>query len=173
VRAEEQTPYLTVCKRGRCLCWDGKQGSSQHHRSPGHKLIALPKAGHHGKEGKPSRWRRILGEENVPTSYLSHGHSYGCLQNAINHRITECFGLEGTFRGHPAQPPCSEQGHLHLDQVAQNPVQPGLECFQGWGIDHPAGQPVPGFHPLLWPFCSGQKGQRAVKKVSDMETKYS
>ena len=37
------------------------------------------------------------------------------------HRITECFGLEGTFRGHLAQPPCSEQGHLPLDQVALSP----------------------------------------------------
>ena len=33
----------------------------------------------------------------------------------INHRITECFVLEGTFRGHLAQIPGSEQGHLHLD----------------------------------------------------------
>jgi len=47
------------------------------------------------------------------------------------HRITECFGLEGTFRGHLAQPPCSEQGHLQPDQVAQSPVQPDLECSQG------------------------------------------
>ena len=28
-----------------------------------------------------------------------------------NHRITESFGLEGTPRGHPVQPPRSEQGH--------------------------------------------------------------
>jgi len=58
-----------------------------------------------------------------------------------NHRIRECFGLEGTFRGHLAQP--SEQGHLQPDQVAQSPVQPDLECFQGWGIDHLSEQPVP------------------------------
>ena len=51
---------------------------------------------------------------------------------AVNHRITECFGLEGTFRCHLVQPPCSEQGHLQLDQAAQSPVQPDLECFQGW-----------------------------------------
>ena len=60
----------------------------------------------------------------------------------------ECFGLEGTFRGHPAQPPCGEQGHFHLGQVAQSSVQPGLECFQGWGIKHLFGQLGPGFlHP--------------------------
>jgi len=60
--------------------------------------------------------------------------------------MTECFGLEGTFTGHPAQPPCSEQGHLQLDQAAQSPVQPGLESSQGWGIDHLPGQRGPGFH---------------------------
>jgi len=49
--------------------------------------------------------------------------------------------LEGTFRGHLAQPPCSEQGHLQLDQVAQSPIKPDLECFQGWGTSHLSGQP--------------------------------
>jgi len=61
-------------------------------------------------------------------------------------RLVECFGLEGTFRGHLAQHPRSEQGHLPLDQVAQSAVQPDLECFQGWGIDHLSGEPVPVFH---------------------------
>jgi len=32
--------------------------------------------------------------------------------------------LEGAFKGHLVQPPCGEQGHLRLDQVAQSPVQP-------------------------------------------------
>ena len=63
-----------------------------------------------------------------------------------NHRLTECCGLEGTFRGHLIQPPCHGQVHLPLDQVAQVLVQPDLECFKGWGIHHLSGQPVPGFH---------------------------
>jgi len=71
-----------------------------------------------------------------------------------SHRMTECFGLEGTFKGHLAQPPCSEQGHL-LDQVAQSAVQPGLECFQGWGIQHLSGQPVLVFHH---PHCTHPRG---------------
>ena len=58
----------------------------------------------------------------------------------------ECFGLEGTFRGHVAQSPCSEQGYLQFDQVAQSLVQPGLGCFLGWGIYRLSGQPVPVFH---------------------------
>ena len=68
------------------------------------------------------------------------------ISSAPKYRITECSGLGGTFRGRQAQPPCNEQRHLQPDQVAQSPVQPGLECFQGWGIDHLSGQPGPGFH---------------------------
>ena len=60
------------------------------------------------------------------------------------HRITDWFGLEGTFRGRPVLPPCSEQGYLQLDQAAQSPVQPGLGGFQGWGISHLSGQAAPG-----------------------------
>ena len=57
---------------------------------------------------------------------------------------SEWFGLEGTFKG-LVQPPCNEQGHLQLGQVAQGLVQPDLECFQGWGIFHLFGQGlVPG-----------------------------
>jgi len=52
--------------------------------------------------------------------------------NMKNHRIV---GLGRTFKGRLVQAPCSEQGHLQLGQVAQSPVQPDLECFQGWGID--------------------------------------
>ena len=64
----------------------------------------------------------------------------------MDHRIIECFGLEGTFRGHMVQPLCYEQGRLPLDEVAQNPIQPGLECFQGWGLHNFSGQSVPVFH---------------------------
>jgi len=51
--------------------------------------------------------------------------------------------LEGTFRGHLAQPPGSEQGHLQLHQVPQSHIQSDLECFQGWGLHYLAGQFVP------------------------------
>jgi len=56
----------------------------------------------------------------------------------------EQFELEGTSKGYLVQPPCNNQGHLPLDQVAQSPVQPDLECFQAWGIYYLSGQPV--FH---------------------------
>ena len=46
-----------------------------------------------------------------------------------HHQILECFGLEGSFRGHVVQPRCSEKGHLQLDWIAQRSVQLDLECF--------------------------------------------
>ena len=65
---------------------------------------------------------------------------------AMLNRIIEWFGWEGTFKGRLVQSPCNEQGYLQLDQVAQSSIQPDLECFQGWGIYHLSGQPVPVFH---------------------------
>ena len=62
------------------------------------------------------------------------------------HGITEQFGLEGTFTDHLVQPPCNEQGHLQLHHVAQSPIQPGPECFQGWGLHYLSLQSVPVFH---------------------------
>jgi len=61
------------------------------------------------------------------------------------YRFVEWFGLEGSFKGCLDQPSCNKQGHLQLGQVARSPVQPGLECFQGWGNDHLSGKPGPGF----------------------------
>ena len=59
--------------------------------------------------------------------------------------MIEEFGLERTFKGHPAKHPCSKYIHLQLDQVAQAPLQPDFERVQGWGIYHLSGQPVPEF----------------------------
>ena len=60
------------------------------------------------------------------------------------------FEFEDTSKGHLVQPSCNEQGHLQVDQDAQNPVQPDLECLQGHGFHHTSGQPVPVPHH---PYC--------------------
>jgi len=86
--------------------------------------------------------------EAAEAQSLMHFQMYAlcCYCLCTGNRTIECFGLEGTFRGHLAQPPCSEQGHLPLDEAAQSPVQPGLECFQGRVLHYLSGQPVPVFH---------------------------
>ena len=56
---------------------------------------------------------------------------------------TSSNGLHPSFRGHLAQLPCNEQGHLQLFAVVQNPIQPDLECLQGWDIHYHFRQPVP------------------------------
>jgi len=63
-------------------------------------------------------------------------------------RIIEWLGLEGslTILCRQFQAPCHGQGHLALDQVAQSPIQPGLEHFQGGGIHNFSGQRAPGLH---------------------------
>ena len=54
----------------------------------------------------------------------------------------ESFVLEETLKGHLVQLSCSEQGHLQLEQGAQNPLQPALDCLQRGGIHHLSGLPV-------------------------------
>ena len=61
--------------------------------------------------------------------------------------------MEGTLRIIKFQPRCHRQGHqppdLVLDQAAQDPIQPGLEHLEGWGIHSLSGQPVPAPHHSL------------------------
>ena len=67
-------------------------------------------------------------------------------------RILESYELEGTLEGPSSPNPCNEQGHLQLHQVAQSPVQPDLECLQGWSIHCLSGQPVPVPHHSYYNF---------------------
>lgn len=60
-----------------------------------------------------------------------------------DHWIIEWFGLEWTLKIIFFQSPCHRQGHLQLHQVAQSPIDPGLEQFQGWVFHHLSWQPVP------------------------------
>jgi len=67
----------------------------------------------------------------------------------MNHRIIGWPGLKGTTMINSFQPPCYVQGCQPPDQAAQNHIQPGLECLQGWGIHSLLGHPVPvRHHPL-------------------------
>ena len=42
------------------------------------------------------------------------------------------MGWEG-LKDHLVSTPCCGKRHLQLDQVGQNPIQPGTEHFHGWG----------------------------------------
>ena len=79
----------------------------------------------------------LILQEILQTELSQHKFSF----EGWNQRVIELSELEGTFKGHLLQPPCNERGHLQLDQVAQSPIQPDLECLQGWGIHHLLGQP--------------------------------
>lgn len=61
----------------------------------------------------------------------------------------EWLRLEGTLKVIKFQLPCPGQGCQPLDEAAQDPIQPHLECPQRWGIHRLFGRPVPvPRHPL-------------------------
>ena len=83
--------------------------------------------------------------EGKPSSVLIDlNHRIIKVGKTTNHIITEWPGLEGTSRIVNLQPLHHRQGHqpphLILDQAAQGPIQPGLECLQGRGIHSLSGQ---------------------------------
>jgi len=68
---------------------------------------------------------------------------------------TNSLGWKGPYRPSSSKAPCHGQGHLPLDQVAQSPIQPGLEHSQEGGIHIFSGQPVPvPHHPQSKEFLS-------------------
>ena len=55
--------------------------------------------------------------------------------------ICSIIELEGTHKGHLAQLPAMN-GHICSSIRCSKPLQPDLECLQGWGTDHLSGQPA-------------------------------
>ena len=70
-----------------------------------------------------------------------------CLSMNMKIKSQNCLSWKRTLKA-LVQLTRNEQGHPQLDQVAQCPVQPGLECFQGQDFHHISGQPVPVTHHL-------------------------
>ena len=68
------------------------------------------------------------------------------LQTWNFHGITEMVGMGGTLKIIKFHAPCHRQECLPLDQVAQSPIQPGLEHCQGGGIHDFSGLRVPAPH---------------------------
>ena len=58
-------------------------------------------------------------------------------------RIIELFELDRIFEDLLVQLPYSEWRYLQLNQVAQSPFQPGLECLQEQGTHCLSGQSIP------------------------------
>ena len=72
----------------------------------------------------------------LPRSFLlllPVSHSFWALLqiSSQNHRM---IWVGRDLSDHLVPTPCHRQGHLPLDQVVHSPIQPGLECFQGGGI---------------------------------------
>ena len=74
--------------------------------------------------------------------------------------------MEGTLKIIAFQPSCHGQGHLPLDQVAQSPIQPGLETPpQGGGIHSFSGQPLPvPHHPYRKEFLPSVQSKSTLLK---------
>ncbi|KAK4810053.1 hypothetical protein QYF61_005116 [Mycteria americana] len=95
-----------------------------------------------GAQTQHTEWSEDLMNTVVECSVLHES----CKDEDEAHRDKEVHGCDIGNTG---------KGHLQLDQVAQSPIQPDLECFQGWGIYHLSGQPVPVLHhPHLLKGCN-------------------
>ena len=83
------------------------------------------------------RWKELLNNTATELTQLPTAPE--------NHRIIEWPALERTTMIE-FQHPCYVQGHQPPDQAAQSHIQPGLRCFQGWGIHNLLGWPIPVHH---------------------------
>ena len=63
-----------------------------------------------------------VGKQEVVALHTQNTFQYfSCTARVLCLRITESPELEETPKGHQAQLPCNEQGHLQLHQAAQSP----------------------------------------------------
>ena len=86
---------------------------------------------------------------NFKATLWMEGHSQLALVQSQNHTESQnglrWKGPQGSWISNPPARQGHQPPHL-LDQVAQGPIQPGLEQLQGRGIYNLSGQPVPAPH---------------------------
>ena len=90
---------------------------------------------------------------------LEQEDGFAVLPSLQSRRIIESrngLGGKGPLKAIQSKP-YHGQGHLPLDQVAQSPVQPDPECFQGVSDDGP--QSIIQIHSLGWPSSRRRRRQ--------------
>ena len=89
-----------------------------------------------------------------PMTASAPKQGFSCNQGNERKRNHRTAWVGRDLKAHPVSTLCHGQGCDPADQAAQGPIQPGLECLQGWGLTTPSVKNFPNikFKYLLFSF---------------------